>query len=88
MEGYIIDFCKKGNVVRFALDTEETVESGYVGDDWDIAPYEHNAGPVLDYFVNAYVDIEYDADWIVEEPEDDYRYKGNSLYSKNDFKRK
>ena len=37
-------------MVKFALGTEETVESGYVGDDWDIAPYEHNAGPVLDYF--------------------------------------
>ena len=29
----------------------------YYGDDWDDAPYEHNAGTVYEWFVKGYIDI-------------------------------
>ena len=45
----IIDFDKKGNVVRFYLG--EDVCNDYWGDDWNDAPYEHNAGTVYNRYV-------------------------------------
>ena len=38
----IIDFAKKGNVVRFFLGKDDLKE--WWGDDWDDCPYEHKYG--------------------------------------------
>lgn len=102
----IIDFKKKGNVVRFYLGekaedwgwTNEDYRhfkgpSGkapdwlkpsetYYGDDWDDAPYEHNAGPVYDEFVKGHRDIAFPFDDLVLEPCDG---EGESPYCKDDF---
>ena len=103
----IIDFEKKGNVVRFYLG-EQTTDWGwtnpdykqqtrdglktpdwlkpsdkYYGDDWDDAPYEHNAGTVYQEFIKGYHDIAFDFDSLVLEPSDsDYGY-GNSRWTKD-----
>ena len=77
----IIDFEKKGNIVRFYLG-EKTEDWGwtnpeykdytgetpswlkpkdtYYGDDWDDAPYEHNAGQVYEEFIKGQKDIAFD----------------------------
>lgn len=99
----IIDFERKGNVVRFYLG-EKTVDWGwtnpdykdsegktpdwlkpsntYYGDDWDDAPYEHNAGPVYEEFVKGYHDFVFSFDDLVLEPADDDL---NSSYNKEDM---
>ncbi len=80
----IIDFEKRGNLVRFYLGKDD-LEDWY-GDDWDDAPYEHNAGVVYDEFVSGVQDIVFPFDMCVLEPRDEWRYNGNSPYSKDDFK--
>ena len=80
----IIDFAKKGNVVRFYLGADDCDD--YYGDDWDDTPYEHNAGPVYDRFVEDYVDVVFPFDWIVMQPSEDWHYDGNTPYCKNDMK--
>lgn len=79
----IIDFEKKGNVVKFFLGRNDLKE--WWGDDWDDRPYEHNAGEVYDKFVSAEIDVAFPSNWIVSEPADDYHYNGNSPYCKEDF---
>ena len=76
----IIDFCKKGNVVRFFLGTDDLEK--WWGDDWDDAPYEHNAGTVYDEYVSGYRDLLFTYDWLVLEPCDG---AFNSEYSKEDM---
>ena len=100
----IIDFEKKGNVVRFYLG-EKTKDWGwenkdfkdskgetpdwlepcdtYYGDDWDDAPYEHNAGRVYDEFIKGHKDIAFDFDDLVLEPCDG---EDNSSWSKEDMR--
>lgn len=79
----IVDFEKKGNVVRFYIgDTT----ADYWGDDWDDTPYEHNAGRVYDRFVDHYIDIAFPYDCDVLEPQDDWHYRDNSPFCKEDFK--
>lgn len=74
----IIDIEKKGNVVRFYLG-----ENGKQwGDDWDDAPYEHNAGSVYEEYVKATKDISFPFDDLVLEPCDGV---SNSCYSKQDM---
>lgn len=53
LNGELIDLRQKGNVVRlyFGKNGEQK------GDDWDDAPYEHNAGLVYDEFVNFTIDV-------------------------------
>lgn len=80
----IIDFEKKGNMVRFYLGANDIKE--YHGDDWGDCPYEHNAGTVYDEYVLGYVDVTFDFDALVLEPQDDWRNRGNSLYCKDDMK--
>lgn len=84
----IIDFERKGNMVRFYLG-EKTSEWGwtnkdylrnnkkpdwlkpsdkYYGDDWDDAPYEHNAGTVYEWFIKEQKDLIFDFDDLVLEP--------------------
>ena len=99
----IIDFAKKGNIVRFYLG-EKTEDWGwtnpeykdytgetpswlkpkdtYYGDDWDDAPYEHNAGQVNEEFIKGQKDIAFDFDDIVLEPCDGC---GNSVWCKDDM---
>lgn len=102
----IIDFAKKGNIVRFYLgewtdeygwtnpdyrdhyytdDNPPKKKEKYWGDDWDDTPYEHNAGSVYEQFVKGYCDIVFPFDTIVEEPADDWHYRGNSPFCKKDF---
>lgn len=76
----IIDFERKGNVVRFYLGADE-LESWH-GDDWDDVPYEHNAGRVYDEFVAGYHDITVSFDYTVLEPRDGHV---NSRWSKLDM---
>lgn len=80
----VIDFKKKGNLVRFLLGSDDC--NDYWGDDWDDAPYEHNAGPVYDEYAEGHIDLVFPFDYNVREPKDDWRNRGNSGYSKEDMK--
>lgn len=80
----IIDFNRKGNVVRFYLGADDC--ENYWGDDWDDRPYEHNAGTVYEEFIDGYIDIAFAFGCNVLDAESDYTYKGNSPFSKQDFK--
>ena len=62
----IIDFEKKGNVVRFYLGANGLKE--WWGDDWDDAPYDCNAGRVYDEYVSGHRDIAFPFDCLVIEP--------------------
>lgn len=62
----IIDFKRKGNLVRFYLGNDD-IQNWY-GDDWNDAPYEHNAGQVYDEYVGAIRDVVFDFDDLVLEP--------------------
>lgn len=74
----IIDFERKGNLIRFYLG-----ENGkQYGDDWDDAPYEHNCGPVYDEFIKEIVDVYVPFDIDISEPADNYL---NSPLSREDF---
>lgn len=77
----IIDFEKNGNVVLFFVGKDDLSE--WYGDDWNDAPYEHNAETVYDEFVSAYFDVAWDGDWLVMEPCDGTR---NSYYCKDDMR--
>ena len=79
----IVDFERKGNVVRFYLG-DDNLEDWY-GDDWDDVPYEHNAETVYDEYVKTYKDIAFNFDDMVLEPADDWTNNGNSSWSKNDM---
>lgn len=80
----ILDFEKKGNVIRLYLGKQET--NNYWGDDWDDAPYEHNSGIVNPKYVTNVIDLYIDYDYSVVEPADDFTYSGNTPFSKEDFK--
>ena len=80
----IVDFETKGNVIRFYLGADDCFD--YWGDDWDDRPYEHNAGEVYDRFVVGYADVYVDMNLTVYTPEDDWNYRGNSPFCKEDFK--
>lgn len=80
----IIDFERKGNLVRFFLGDDPK----YWGDDWDDRPYEHNAGQVYDEFIKSYIDIKFQFDAAVLEACDDWHYSGNSDFSKEDMKKR
>ena len=75
----IIDFEKKGNVVRFYLGD---ATAHYWGDDWNDRPYEHNAGQVYEEFIKGYKDIAFDFDDLVLEPCDG---EWNSPWCKEDM---
>lgn len=78
----IIDFERRGNVVRFYLGEDDCED--YRGDDWDDVPYEHNAGEVYPEYVVGYRDIVFPFEFIVVEPKDDFSL--NSSYCKDDMK--
>ena len=76
----IIDFEKKGNVVRFWLGADDLQE--WCGDDWDDAPYDCNAGGVYEQYVSGHRDIAFPFDDLVIEPcEGAY----NCSYTKEDM---
>lgn len=77
----IIDFARKGNVVRFYLGENELQK--WYGDDWDDAPYEHNTGNVYDEFIAEYKDKNFSFDSLVLEPSDNW--SRNSVWSKDDM---
>lgn len=62
----IIDFERKGNLVRFYLGDDDLVE--WYGDDWDDTPYEHNAERVYDEYIKGYCDMMFPFDDLVLEP--------------------
>ena len=80
----IIDFEKKGNVVRFYLG-ENNLDYWY-GDDWNDRPYEHNAGTVYEEFISGIMDVVFPYSSSVLEPKDDWRYQGNSPFCKDDMR--
>lgn len=55
----------------------------YYGDDWDDAPYEHNAGRVYDEFIKGHKDFSFDFDDLVLEPCDG---EFNSSWAKDDMR--
>lgn len=77
----IIDFAKKGNVVRFFIGGS----TEYWGDDWNDMPYDCNAGKVYDEYVTGYRDVYFPYDWMVLEPCDG---ETNCDYSKEDMKKR
>lgn len=79
----IIDFEKKGNVVRFYLGADDCED--YNGDDWNDAPYECNAGRVYDEFIVAHADVAFPFEWAVCEPCDG---PPDSFWRKYDMKHK
>ena len=82
----IIDFEKKGNVVRFYLGADDCED--YWGDDWDDTPYEYNAGLVYERFITGTRDFAFPPDYCVLEPKEDYKNHGNSEFCKEDLQRR
>lgn len=80
----IIDCTRKGNVIRCLLADSESED--WWGDDWNDAPYEHNASLVYDQFVKKTIDIAIPFDQTVLEPADNWQYDGNSPWCRDDFK--
>jgi hypothetical protein len=78
----IIDFERKGNVVRFYLGADDC--NDYWGDDWNDAPYDCNAGTVYDRYVTGVKDVAFPFDSLVLEPSSEW-YGSNSHYSKEDM---
>lgn len=81
----IIDFDRKGNVVRFYLGEDDCQD--YWGDDWDDAPYDCNAGTVYDRFISGHKDMAFPFDSHVLEPCDDY-YSRETWATKDDMKKR
>lgn len=77
----IIDFEKKGNVVRFYLGADDCKD--YRGDDWNDIPYEHNAGKVSDDYITGYRDVVFPFEYSILEPCDGVN---NSDWCKDDMK--
>lgn len=77
----IIDFARKGNLVRFFLGADDCVD--YTGDDWNDAPYDCNAENVYEEYVTGYRDIGFPFDSLVLEPCNGFL---NTPYSKDDMK--
>lgn len=67
----IIDFERKGNVVRFYLGADDC--NDYWVDDWNDAPYDCNAGTVYDQYITGIKDVAVPFDYLVLEPSSDMR---------------
>jgi hypothetical protein len=78
----IIDFDDSyGYVLKLFLGKK--TEKEYYGDDWNDAPYEHNAGLVYDKYVEQTIEIPIITDCIILYADSGYV---NSPYCKLDFK--
>lgn len=80
----IIGWKRKGNIVKFALRKDNL--DYWSGDDWNDAPYEHNAVSAPLFGVEEYVDVAFGYDVSVLEAKDDWHYHGNSPFCMDDFK--
>lgn len=76
----IIDFVLYGNT--FGLYLGEDNCNDYWGDDWDDAPYEHNAGQVYKRYTQGYVEFVFPLKYSVCEACNGYF---NSPFSKEDM---
>lgn len=83
VQNEIIDFEKKGNLVRFYLGKNGKQR----GDGWDDAPYEHNAEKVYDEYIKGYCDIVADFDCQVNELHESLEVT-NTKYCKDDMKKR
>ena len=81
----IIDFERKGNLVRFYMGADDC--SDYWGDDWDDAPYDCNAGEVYDRYKTGYKDVAFPFDSLVLEPSSDGS-GSRRRFSKQDMKKR
>lgn len=79
----IIDFEKKGNIVRFYLGRNDL--TSYYGDDWDDSPYDCNAGTVYEEYISGLMDVAFPFDSSVMEPCDDWHYT-NCPWCKDDMR--
>ena len=77
----IIDFFRYGNTVRLYYGENDC--NDYWGDDWDDAPYEHNAGQVYQRYIQGYVEFTFPLKYSVCEACNGYF---NSPFSKEDMK--
>lgn len=77
----VIDYHLYGNT--FSLYLGEDNCNDYWGDDWDDAPYEHNAGRVYEEYIQGYVEFGFSLKCSVCEACDGYF---NSPFSKEDMK--
>ena len=84
-EQKIIDFERKGNVVRFYLGAADC--NDYWGDDWDDSPYDCNAGSVYGDYVAGVKDVAFPFDSLVLEPSSEWA-GGNNNFSKEDMKKR
>lgn len=78
----IIDRRRRHGLIRLYLAGRP--DPGYTGDDWDDSPYERNAGPVCQDFVDATPTLAVPWGLAAVEPADDWRTP-NTRWSKNDF---
>jgi len=76
----IIDFDHYGNTFRLYLGADDC--NDYWGDDWNDAPYEHNAGTVYREYIQGYVEFAFSSEYVVCEACDGYF---NSSFSKEDM---
>ena len=77
----VIDFVHYGNT--FGLYLGEDNCNDYWGDDWNDAPYEHNAGRVYPEYIQGYVEFGFPLKYSVCEACEGYL---NSPFSKEDMK--
>ena len=82
----IIDFEKRGNVIRFYCGKDNCDD--YWGDDWNDRPYEHNAERVYSEYIEEYIDVAVDMNYHVRAPADDWRCNENTPFSKEDMKKR
>ena len=76
----IIDIDTAGNLLQLKLGHN----GSQWGDDWDDIPYEYNAGPVYDEYVQSKINAVYDIDYIVQ-PYAEYHRLNNSDKAMLDF---
>lgn len=79
----ILDWERRHGVTRLYLACDP--EPGWSGDDWDDAPFEHNAGTVLPGFYTHTADVVADWGHVLLDPSDDWR-TANSRWSKEDMR--
>ena len=80
----LIDIELCGNAARLYYGPN-SVKSSYHGDDWNDRPL-NNCGMVYDEYVSGVIDIGFDLDHKILDPEQDWRYNGDVPYCKNAFK--
>lgn len=80
----IIGWLSKGNVVTFMLGKDDL--NYWSGDDWNDAPYEHNACTYPMFGIEECVTIAFAMNKSVQLAADDREFRGNTPFSMNCFK--